>query len=228
MDAVISDGNLDPVFIRSDTIKGYKNKLQYIFDNIYEPFDLGMNSSYLINLKARENGFNILLDGMDGDLAINQGPEILKHLFNRGNYVKGTYYSYSMARFYEESKINYIWQYGIKTLAPKFVKKIWHNLQNSNINNKKLEAYESYINSDFYIQNIKERTNHHDINLLNINSGSDKIRLEHFVRLNSPFIPVALERYDRLASLCSIEPRHPLLDIRLLNFCLAIPFNQKI
>jgi asparagine synthase (glutamine-hydrolysing) len=42
-----------------------------------------------------------------------------------------------------------------------------------------------------------------------------------------PYLAVALERYDRVASAYSIELRHPLLDRRLIEFCLALPWEQK-
>jgi asparagine synthase (glutamine-hydrolysing) len=46
--------------------------------------------------------------------------------------------------------------------------------------------------------------------------------------LDHPYIVVALERYDRVASAHSIEPRHPFLDRRLVEFCLALPWHQKV
>jgi asparagine synthase (glutamine-hydrolysing) len=42
-----------------------------------------------------------------------------------------------------------------------------------------------------------------------------------------PYLAVALERYDRVASAYSIELRHPFLDRRLIEFCLALPWEQK-
>jgi len=46
--------------------------------------------------------------------------------------------------------------------------------------------------------------------------------------LDAPFMTVALERYDRVASMLSIEPRHPFLDKRLVEFSLALPWEQKM
>ena len=39
---------------------------------------------------------------------------------------------------------------------------------------------------------------------------------------------VALERHDRVAGAFSIEARHPFFDKRLAEFCLALPWDQKI
>jgi len=42
-----------------------------------------------------------------------------------------------------------------------------------------------------------------------------------------PHLQAALERYDRVAAEFSIESRHPLLDIRLAEFCLSLPWYLK-
>ncbi len=48
----------------------------------------------------------------------------------------------------------------------------------------------------------------------------------YLTRVQHPFLTVALERYDRVASLSSIEPRHPILDKRLIDFYMGLPWNQ--
>jgi hypothetical protein len=44
--------------------------------------------------------------------------------------------------------------------------------------------------------------------------------------LESGLVPAALERYDRVAASQSIEPRHPLLDKKLVSFYLAVPWDS--
>ena len=50
----------------------------------------------------------------------------------------------------------------------------------------------------------------------------------HKSNILHPGITVAIERYERVAALCSIEPRHPLLDKRLVEFSLGLPWEQKV
>jgi asparagine synthase (glutamine-hydrolysing) len=42
-----------------------------------------------------------------------------------------------------------------------------------------------------------------------------------------PFLAVGVERYERVAAQSSLEARHPLLDVRLVEFCLGIPWQLK-
>ena len=54
------------------------------------------------------------------------------------------------------------------------------------------------------------------------------LRELHISSIIHPHIFAAIERYDRIAALCGIEPRHPLLDKRLVQFMVSIPWDQKI
>ena len=54
------------------------------------------------------------------------------------------------------------------------------------------------------------------------------VREDHCRRLESSYVPVALERYERVAAAHSIEPRHPFFDRRLVELCLALPWDQKL
>ncbi len=50
---------------------------------------------------------------------------------------------------------------------------------------------------------------------------------QHAAWLDTPYITSALERYDRAAALCGVELRHPLLDQRLVEFALSLPWSLK-
>ena len=41
-------------------------------------------------------------------------------------------------------------------------------------------------------------------------------------------LTLAIERYDRVAATYSIEPRHPFLDRRFVQFCVSLPWDQKV
>ncbi len=54
------------------------------------------------------------------------------------------------------------------------------------------------------------------------------LKEDHVRRVDHPAIPAALERYDRVAALSGIEPRHPLMDKRLVEFSLAQPYTLNV
>ena len=54
------------------------------------------------------------------------------------------------------------------------------------------------------------------------------LRHAHVARMTSPYLTAGIERYDRLAATCGVEARHPLLDRELMEFCISLPWQQKV
>jgi asparagine synthase (glutamine-hydrolysing) len=42
-----------------------------------------------------------------------------------------------------------------------------------------------------------------------------------------PYLTAGIERYARLAAYAGVEQRQPLLDKRLIEFCVSLPWDQK-
>ena len=53
-------------------------------------------------------------------------------------------------------------------------------------------------------------------------------REEHWQALNHGMLSYILEQLDRCAAAFSLEVRHPFMDKRLIEFCLALPAEQKL
>lgn len=53
-------------------------------------------------------------------------------------------------------------------------------------------------------------------------------RFHHYTFLNSGMLTYSLEMINRLASAFSVEVRFPFCDRRLIEFCLALPPEQKL
>ena len=58
-------------------------------------------------------------------------------------------------------------------------------------------------------------------------SASGDARRDQGDTLLHPYSTVGLERYDRVASRWGVDSRHPLLDIRLVELCLSLPWHLK-
>jgi asparagine synthetase B (glutamine-hydrolysing) len=58
--------------------------------------------------------------------------------------------------------------------------------------------------------------------------GTFDARLEHYKQLTSPFLRYATEAVDATGAALGVEPRHPFLDRRLVEFCLALPAGHKL
>lgn len=54
------------------------------------------------------------------------------------------------------------------------------------------------------------------------------VKEEHWRGLTQGILPYSLERADQYAAMFSLEARHPFMDKRLIEFCLALPADQKL
>ena len=54
------------------------------------------------------------------------------------------------------------------------------------------------------------------------------LRQSHWRSLTHGILPFTLEQVDRYAASFSLEARHPFMDKRLIEFCLALPAEQKL
>lgn len=67
------------------------------------------------------------------------------------------------------------------------------------------------------------------IEKLDLPSGNPlTVREQHWNSLTQGVLPYVLEQVDRCAANFSIEARHPFMDKRLVEFCLALPAEQKL
>ena len=80
------------------------------------------------------------------------------------------------------------------------------------------------VNEDFAQKiGLKERIENHAPN--QVSPGS--VRQEHWQAMTGGVLAVNLEAVDRCAAAFGLESRHPFLDRRLVEFCLALPSDQK-
>ncbi len=54
------------------------------------------------------------------------------------------------------------------------------------------------------------------------------VKEQHWRGLTQGVLPYTLERADQYAAMFSLEARHPFMDKRLIEFCLALPSEQKL
>ncbi len=54
------------------------------------------------------------------------------------------------------------------------------------------------------------------------------LRAQHHRALTDPILPFYLEVYDKVAASLGVEHRHPYFDRSLIEFCLALPSEQRL
>ena len=174
---------------------------------------------------AQQAGVRVFLDGIDGDVTISYGLEYLADLARTGRWKtlldEATAISIKPNASIKPRKI--IWQYGIFPNIPKPFFKIWRAAHGD----KYPSWHENTAINPIFAKRIhlEERIRSLSQNGLTIFSGA---RRKHWQNLNSALIPLGLELLDKVTNIFSIEARYPFFDRRLIEFCLALPPDQKL
>ncbi len=188
-----------------------------------EPFDLEMPMIRAVYSTAHQQGMKIVLDGAAGDVSMISGNRV-EHLLRRGRVRKAMREARSEARFWGptwpawKSFAHGAWA----AWAPRFVRglkdktRVW--LADRRIGRAGLMSAGFAQAIDLPARRRQYR-NHP----LHPDPFSPERRRQSILH---PHLPAARERYERIAAAMAIEPRDPFMDVRLIEFCLALPAEQ--
>ena len=192
-----------------------------LMEQIDEPFDGKMTLIRAIYLSAHRANVKVMLDGVAGDIVLTEGRQF-DILLRTGRWLQALRHANGKKRFWG-GEYGSTW----KTLAGG----VWRlcapkrlQLFRRRIIVSKSLSETSLINPDF--------ANKFDLKMRHeeVRAHSTGPRLayakERANSIVSPVLTVGRERYDRLASAQSIEPRDPFMDLRVVNFCLSLPGDQ--
>jgi asparagine synthase (glutamine-hydrolysing) len=228
INAVLQTGGLEAHTISPEQLSRFNGALDRLLRQMDDPFDsILIQVPMAMYLLAQEQGVNVVLDGVDGDVVASLNYTQLRHHLRAGRWKTAFVRGKAMADFYEESPWLVMGRSLLTTAAYAALPAGWLSemrLKKRASKSKRL-MQDSPINRDFALRvGLNERL---ESAYRNEDSFLTKsIRDEWAHRLCQPFITVALERYERVAAAYGIEPRHPLFDRRVVEFCLALPWQQ--
>ena len=228
IDSILGQGGLRSCLISENELSGILDDLIRAVEDESEPFDCLMNLHRAVYRHTRDQNYRILLDGADGDSLLS-GAGHLVELWHQGAFrplfgetirADGLTSEYKLGReLLYNSLVSFLWAY-----VPGRLRKRWREHRYQMFAGS--AARESLIDRDFAVRvSLGER-----MALLDSHSPSPRSRTQvefHKGALEHPFLTVGLESYERVASSFGIEARHPLLDVRLVEFCLGLPWQLK-
>jgi asparagine synthase (glutamine-hydrolysing) len=229
--AVLELPGLDPITIRPGDVAAFRKEIDAFVSGMEEPFDSSMMIPLLSYGAARRRGFGAVLDGVDGDVVASHEPDILAGLLRSGAWGAAFHEARGFAGFY--SGTYRPWSKAQRLLAvnagraftPSLLRAAVGPLRRRRASRTTLT--ESIISGDFAARiDVAAR-----LRTLWAHRGGAPARTprERQAReLVHPQIAAALERYHRVAASQGIEARHPFFDKRVVEFCLALPWDQKV
>lgn len=130
----------------------------------------------------------------------------------------------AISRHFNLSQSQMFMDLGLKPLIPDSIMRGWRTLRyGKNLSSPTAHFFNRAINPEFAREiGLADRLEAHEsVSIATLRAG-------HILSLNSGLLQYAAETFDRLAASFSIEQRYPFFDRRLMEFCLALPFEQKL
>ncbi|MFQ5849216.1 MAG: lasso peptide isopeptide bond-forming cyclase [Candidatus Binatia bacterium] len=224
INAVLAQGGVEPHYFRADRLSPLTD-LDRVLWHEDEPFyapNLFVHwGSYNV---AQQQDVRVLLDGFDGDTTVSYGITYLTELARTGRWKALITEVMGLSRNFNVSPWKVLWRRGLRPLAPKPVRQAWRALRGRN--GPAWMTQNPTIHPDFARRiGLAERFKALQGERF---KPARSAREDHWRRLTRGLTPFVLELADKAAMAFSIEPRYPFFDRRLVEFCLALPPEQKI
>ena len=226
MRAVSAQGSLITHEVRADQLNplGDLETILWHQDDPLVPFNLYMHLG--MYRSAREQGVRVILDGFDGDTAVSHGYERLPELAKKLRWVTLLREVKAISRRSANRSLSprqVLWAYALRPMIPGNLENLWKRIRGQHQplwgrESVIAEAFARRVKLDARIRHLQADDSH----------GFQSARETHRIGIESCLIAYALELADKTAVTCALEPRYPFFDRRLLEFCLALPPEQKL
>jgi asparagine synthase (glutamine-hydrolysing) len=213
--------------VQPDQISQYQSDYDEFLELTDDFFDIHIfNVPLILYIIASKHGSKVVLDGLPGDNVLSLSKSYITVLLRDRKWRDWYLEAAGLSRIF---KPHYpIWKTLINSarsvFGPAWTRKMRRRLFPRYRLDKIVAS--SIINRDFARRiEVNRRVERLYTELRPVIPKT--IKEEHANHLKAPYITVALERYDRVAAMHSIEVRHPFHDKRLVELCLAFPWQTK-
>lgn len=224
---IVNQGGLESVTVKPSEIAQYANRITGILYNLDEPFDTVMMLIIIIYLMAAEKQNRVVLDGVEGDMVHSLSMSYPAFLLSKGQALTSMREVHGLWKNYFRKRvpiIQLLWQTISSACTTDMLRKLKLSILSSGLlqpRHQKSITNKSFAKRIHLNQRIMQLRSHSSA------ISCDTIREKQVQNILHPYLTVALERYDRVASLCSVEPRHALLDKRLVEYSISLPWQLK-
>jgi len=225
--AVCAFWNIKPLTVCPAELSEYNHEIDSVFDRLADPFD-DMTLIMLIYLMARKNDNQVVLDGVEGDIVHSLSPFYPSFLLREGRWLRAM--SETLGIWQNHYRKNRpLTDVLIEALRPALVtnalrqwrKRLFSDISQSN-------ALKGTVINRRFAEEVDIKSRLEQLQAQGFQGLSETLRETHIRNVMQSSLTVGIERYERLAAVCSVEARHPLLDKRLVEFSVSLPWDQKV
>ncbi|MCB0208876.1 MAG: asparagine synthetase B [Anaerolineae bacterium] len=228
--AVLNQGHVEAHTIRPDQLSQYTAELDETLHHCDDLFDhLIWHVPLSMYLLARRYHLRAVLDGIDGDMVASLSTtHHINYLIRAGRWPTAVREAMGL-QTYGYSARNLLYYNSLSHLSP-YIPAVLKQIRRKFSSERDLfqEAIAGTIINPDFARNVNVTSRLQQL-YENFDTTHCSTLTEATARFfKAPRLTVGIERYGRIAAQQGVEPRHPLLDTRLVQFCLALPWSQKI
>ena len=239
INSVVRDGGITSHLIHGDEVSPLVDIEKIIWHYDEPQFAANLYINWKTYELANKLGVRVVLDGFDGDSAVSHGSGYLRELAQAGYWRSLIWELYGFCKNFPASFLLTFWayyhKYAVKPAMEKyrlsrFIYWRWVGLIKS-LKRQLFNKSESLSSLSIINSNLLKRTSyrqHRQELVAKSFIPTQNEREEHFNAINIGSIPATLELLDKTAAAHGVELRYPFWDIRLVEFCLSLPADQKM
>ncbi|BAZ43116.1 putative asparagine synthase [Chondrocystis sp. NIES-4102] len=234
--SVVQQGNIEPYYVAADRYSPLTDWEKMLW-HLDKPFGSNLYLHWNLYKEAQKQGTKIFLDGFFGDDAVFHGWEYLIDLATTFSWwklskelkaisrVQGYKYGKNFRKYLKNYSLPVARRYVRDRFIPLPLLQIWRkrNIKKPQLLPKAIIAQELIARTNF--QDLLTQELHQQQQYIEHISTAKE---SHYYALLSRGITIGLEEDHAAATAFGIEPWFPFTDIRLTDFCLSIPLQQKL
>ncbi len=227
INTVLKQGGLLSHTVSATDIPNLNREISNVVKSIQEPFD-AMIMIIAVYLLANKHGYKVILDGIDGDVVASLSPSYPARFLQKGKWIQAFTAMKEQGKNYYRGNLSLseILGENLRTaFVPVILRRLKRKYMQANMLNSAMEK--TIIDREF-AQRINLSKRLAQLSKHSYDGLSATLIEQHIKTVSHPYLTVGVERYDRVAAICGVEPRHPLLDKRVVEFLVSMPWDQKV
>jgi asparagine synthase (glutamine-hydrolysing) len=216
---IVDDGGIEPFYLAGDSISPF-DEIDDILFYQDEPLDTpNMALIWKLYKTMNKKGIRVIIGGHDGDCLLYKGENYLFELFLRFRWLKlfQEIKSSSKGRIFSFFNI-FLFQVLFK-FVPSF-HKLW-------LSYRGIRQEKDFVNINKDLVHDLDLKKHYQKMEFGPKQAANTSKKMHYYYITLATHQYIFEMMDKFASANSIEPRHPMMDKRLVEFCYAVPTYIK-
>jgi len=221
IDAVVKQGGLEPHYVHADELNPLDDFERVLWHQDGAFWSPNQFMHLALFATAQKQGVRVVLDGIDGDTVVSHGIAYLRELTSARRWRNLWTEISGLSRNFQEPPHYYISRHCIVPFVPYSVRKVWRTFRGGN-----RPWWATIVNPEF-----SERINlvdHVHSDTIAFRSPARTAREDQWQKLTNCLQATTLEEADKAALMFSVRPSYPFYDKRLVEFCLALPPEQKL